>query len=76
MQKNKVISKAGRNRSKGKKEGAKEGRISDIKVIIVASLISAFVCLSSFVLQGSVVLRMVVNFFMINYVLIFTYNYF
>ena len=57
----KVSSKTGRKRSEGRKEGAKEGRISDIKVSIVVALLSPFVCLSSFPLQGSVVLQMVLN---------------
>ena len=61
MKRTKVSRKSGRKRSEGSNEGAKEGRISDIKVGIVESLISHSICLSSFVLHASVVLQIVVN---------------
>ena len=62
-QQTKVSSKSGRKQSEVRKEGAKEGRISNIKVSIVVSLLSPFVCLSSCFLQSRVVLQMVVIFF-------------
>ena len=64
-QRTKVSIKTGRKRSEVRKEGVKDGRISNIKASIVLSLISTCVCLISFFLWGSVVLQMVVNIFYI-----------
>ena len=58
-QRTEVSRKEGRKQRDGRKEGAKKGRISDIKVSIVASLLSPF--FSSFSLQGIIALQIVVN---------------